>query len=183
MDSTATRPYLATEPARSGPAQIVDRARARWAGMAGRIGMGFCAAGFLMIFIAWNGAASKDHVPGQFPYLISGGVSGLGLIIIGGALLVAESNRRDRAVLERQLAELNAALARLGTARPTNGSSSSAPVRGRRRPDAAETLVVTGRSSFHTPECRLVTGRDQGDLMTRDDAAASGLAPCRVCNP
>lgn len=185
MESTATRPYIAAEPSRPASAQIIDQARARWAGMAGRLGMGFCALGFFMIFIAWNGAAGKDYIQGQLPYLISGGVSGLGLIIIGGALLIAESNRRDRAILERQLLELNASLARLGSARAGNGSSAATVARGRGRRATAvvEELVATGRASFHRTDCRLVTGRDQGDLVDRDTATDRGLAPCRVCNP
>lgn len=180
MDSTATRPYIAADAPRSAAAQIADRARARWAGMAGRIGMGFCVAGFLLIFVAWNGAADKDFVQGQVPYLISGGVSGLGLIVIGGALLVAESNRRDRAVLERQLEELTHTVARLSAARPANGVAAAAPARSR---VATADLVMTGRNSFHTPECRLVSGREPGDLVERDAAVDAGLAPCRVCNP
>ncbi len=190
MDPTVTRPYVASEPARPAARQLVDRARARWAGMAGRLGLGFCTAGFFMIFIAWNGAAGKDFIAGQLPYLISGGVSGLGLIIIGGALLIAESNRRDRAIIERQLTELNASMVRMGSARAANpaavaavGGASSTRGRISRKVDVVDDLVVTGRSSFHRTDCRLVTGRDQGDLSSRDEAAGAGLAPCRVCNP
>jgi hypothetical protein len=86
------------------------RARARWAGMGGKLGLGCCALGFLLVVIAWNGAAGLDYVQGQVPYLISGGVGGLGLVVLGSALLVVEGNRRDRAMLERKLDEVLVAL-------------------------------------------------------------------------
>ena len=40
-------------------------------------------AGFIALFLAWNGAASKDYVEGQLPYVISGGLLGLSLVFVG----------------------------------------------------------------------------------------------------
>lgn len=160
--------------------------------MAGRIGMSLAAIGFVFLFFGWNGAASKNREPAQIPYLLSGGAVGLGLVILGAALLVAESNRRDRAVLEQQLQELNASIARLASATSAvagNGHSTTpAPATtGRRRAGAttaqAPGLVVAGRSSFHDPSCHLIEGRTDGIRMSRDDAMAEGLSPCRVCAP
>jgi hypothetical protein len=137
--------------------------------MAGRLGMGFAILGFLVIAVAWNGAADLDYAQGQLPYLISGGFGGLGLILVGSALLVAESNRRDRAVLERKLDQIVAGLGR-GL---VNGNGSAA--RG--------SLVVAGRSSYHRPDCHLVEGRDDNEQMSKSEAEAQGLAACRICNP
>ncbi|MFA5787611.1 MAG: hypothetical protein WDA71_11650, partial [Actinomycetota bacterium] len=64
------------------------------------------AAGFAAIGIGWNGAASKDFVQGQLPYLISGGATGLALVFLGGTLLTIDGARRDRARLEHALSEL-----------------------------------------------------------------------------
>lgn len=159
----------------SGVAGVLDAARTRWAGMAGRIGMGFAAVGFLVILLAWNGAAGLDYAQGQLPYLISGGVGGLGLIVIGGALIVAESNRRDRAVLEAQLSELVAAVERMSTSTVTAQTATTVVSEG--------DLVVAGRSSFHAPSCHLVEERPDSAQMTREQAEQASLKPCRVCKP
>ncbi|MBA2281093.1 MAG: hypothetical protein H0W25_07640, partial [Acidimicrobiia bacterium] len=45
--------------------------------LGGQLGVGLCVAGFLLVFLGWNGAASRNAVPAQFPYLLSGGIAGL----------------------------------------------------------------------------------------------------------
>ena len=178
MTTVASRADARTERAGANPAaQVLDKIRGRWAGMAGRIGMLFCGLGFLVIGIAWNGAASNGVIERQMPYLVSGGLLGLSLVIIGASLIVAESNRRDRAVIEQQLVELTAAVQRLAA---STGLATSAPSRAGLDVDAD--AVIAGRSSYHLPGCRLVEGRSGGGAtMTRDAATAAGLSPCRVC--
>lgn len=188
MQTVADRPEVALSTAApSRASELVDRVRRRWAGMVGRIGLGLSALGFLVILLAWNGAAGLDYVSGQLPYVISGGAGGIGLIVIGAGLLVAESNRRDRAVLQQQLEELNASIARLSAATSAVAGNGAAVAAGPRRRAAATaaagTLVVAGRTSFHDPKCHLVEGRTDGVKMSKDDALAEGLNPCRVCNP
>lgn len=191
MQTVADRPEVTmTAAAPSRAAEVVDRVRRRWAGMAGRIGLGLGALGFLVILLGWNGAAGLNRVPGQLPYLLSGGAAGLGLIIVGAALLVAESNRRDRAVLQRQLEELNLQIARLSAATSAVAGNGHAPTAtasggGRRRTQAAPAMqfVVAGRTSFHDQSCHLIEGRTDGVRMAREDAVAEGLSPCRVCSP
>lgn len=194
MQTVVDRPEisLSSDPASSRGSQIVDRVRRRWAGMAGRIGLALAIVGFVVVLIGWNNAANLDYASGQLPYLLSAGGAGLGLIIMGAALLLAESNRRDRVVLERQLGELNAAITRLAAATSAvagNGHSTTATATapattgGRRRPQRTQDLVIAGRTSFHDPSCHLVEGRTDGIRMSRDDAAAEGLTPCRVCAP
>lgn len=155
---------------------ILEDVRSRWAGMAGRIGMGFALAGFFVILVAWNGAAGLDYAQGQLPYLISGGAGGLGLIFLGGSLLVAESNRRDRAVLENQLSELTAAVERLALGSTTALGAATATT-------ATGDLVVAGRSSFHAVGCHLAENRPDAAQMQRSQAETAGLKPCRVCKP
>jgi hypothetical protein len=155
-------------------AAVLDRARTRWANMAGRLGLGFSALGFLVIALAWNGAAGLDYPQGQLPYLISGGGFGLGLIIIGASVIVSDSHRRDRVALETKFDELLLALERTPAAAGGAVATASKSTRG---------MVIVGRSSFHKPSCRLVSGRDEGEQMTKADAEAAGLTACRVCNP
>lgn len=81
-----------------------------WNDLGGKLGVGLCGAGLLLVFLGWNGAASVDRVQGQFPYLISGGIAGLCLVLIGVGLLIVQNQRADRAELQATLRELRDAL-------------------------------------------------------------------------
>jgi hypothetical protein len=94
----------------------MDNVRNRWARLGGKLGMLFAGLGFLLMIMGWNGAAGLDYVQGQIPYVISGGLIGLALVIFGAVLLLIESNRRDRLMLERRLEELSAAVSRASEA-------------------------------------------------------------------
>lgn len=85
---------------------------------------GLAALGFFVIFLGWDGAAEKDFVAGQIPYVISGGFAGLGLVIAGVALALAEARRRDTA---RLTAKLDRLLEHLGAGE--EGLASPAPAR------------------------------------------------------
>lgn len=70
-------------------------------------------AGFVMLTLAWRGAARTIYVPLQSPWVLSGGVAGLALVGMAlGAWSIHEGRRRDaehRAVMEdlvREAAEL-----------------------------------------------------------------------------
>lgn len=90
-----------------------------WSRMGGQLGVGLCAIGFLLVFLGWNGAASVDRIPSQFPYLISGGVAGLCFVVLGVGMLVVQNQRADRAALQATLRELQESLERAGLARGT----------------------------------------------------------------
>jgi hypothetical protein len=72
--------------------------------------VGLVALGFIGIFFAWNGAASKDYVQGQMPYVISGGIGGLALVLSGLTVVVVQAVRRDAAELRQKLEELTEVL-------------------------------------------------------------------------
>jgi hypothetical protein len=169
MAATTERPIIDLEEQRHTPG-VVERARARWSGMAGRLGLTFCILGFLVIALAWNGAADLDYAQGQLPYLLSGGFGGLGLVVVGAAFIISESHRRDRAVLEQKLEQL---IARAAPGAAGNGSASS----------VSRDTVVVGRSSYHLADCHLVEGRDDAEHLSRQAAEARGLARCRICQP
>lgn len=63
-------------------------------------------AGFVALFLAWNGAAAKDYVEGQLPYVISGGMVGLGLIGAGLTIVNVQARRADQAELLTRLEAL-----------------------------------------------------------------------------
>jgi uncharacterized membrane protein len=141
----------------------------RWDTLGGRLGLLFCVAGFALIWAGWNGAASYNDIRKQFPFLISGGIAGLALVVVGVGLMVIQSQRADRVQLEANLTELRSILGRMTGVPALDGTDA----------DAAG-LVVAGPSTYHRPGCRLVAGRDLPP-MTPGQASAAGLEPCRIC--
>jgi hypothetical protein len=89
---------------------VVPRSRVFWRRRGGKLGVAFCGAGLVLVFLGWNGAAGSDRVPSQFPYLISGGIAGLCLVVIGVGMLVVQNQRADRAALQETLRQVRAAL-------------------------------------------------------------------------
>jgi uncharacterized membrane protein len=151
-----------------------DGVRIRWSQLGGQLGIGLAVLGFLVLFFGWNGAASYDRVPAQFPYLISGGLAGLALVVLGGAVLVVQSAREDRAQLQHSIDELRAAVERLSLGSPNGSAASVAEAAG---------MVVAGPTTYHRPSCKLLDGR--GVLLTIPAAEAVGrhLTACRACDP
>jgi hypothetical protein len=160
-----------------------------WTKLGGVLGIIYCLVGLFFVFLGWNGAATYDRISEQFPYLISGGIAGLCLVVIGAALIVTDRNRADRVALQASIAELRDALegatggagGDAGVLPPpaaapaaASGASSSVP---------PMDVVVAGEDSFHRVDCRLVEGRDDLARVTRAVAAGRGLTPCRVCSP
>jgi hypothetical protein len=143
----------------------------RWNTLGGKLGLFFCIAGLAVIWAGWNGAASYNDIRKQFPYLLSGGIGGLALVVIGAALMVIQSQRADRVQIEANLVELRNILDRMTGVATTNGADV----------DSVD-LVVAGPSTYHRPTCKLVAGRNLRK-MPADQAQAAGLESCRTCAP
>jgi hypothetical protein len=145
-----------------------------------KLGIGVCLLGFLLIFFGWNGAASLDRVQSQFPYLISGGIAGLALVVIGAALIIVETSRDERESLRNEISNLREAIAEMGApGKPsTNGRARAATPAAGGRPQ-----FVAGQHSFHRPDCRLLEGRGELERVSGAEAGERGLAACRVCEP
>lgn len=149
-----------------------DLRRARSAArFGGGISLILIALGLLAIGLGYNGASGTALTAAQFPYLISGGVLGLSLVVLGSSLMIVKAHREDRALLERKLDEVMNVMA--------GGIGGAAG----RAPQDLTGLVVAGSASYHVPGCRLVDGREDTSYLTADEAKARFLAPCRVCQP
>ncbi|HEX2050625.1 MAG TPA: hypothetical protein VHJ34_08340 [Actinomycetota bacterium] len=131
----------------------------------------FITAGFVLIGLAWNGAASQNFIQRQFPYLISGGVMGLGLIVTGMLLALMSALRAERRALARQYDEVITLLGR-NLARMGAGGGG-----------VAGGEVVAAGSSYHRPGCRVLEGKPGAVAVSLEQAAAEGLTRCRVCDP
>lgn len=133
------------------------------------LGLLFAVAGFVTIGFGWNGAAKNALFDKQFPYLISGGLGGLALVVFGVGLLLVAQVRAERAKLAEHLEHLASIIGKAASAVPAEAGTNG--------------RVVAGRSTYHRPDCRLVKGKEDLDLLSVEAARGSGLSPCRVCNP
>jgi hypothetical protein len=146
-----------------------------------RLGLIVIAVGLVVIGVGWNGAAGSggevNHVPvvqAQLPWLLSGGFLGLGIIVLGAAMVIANAYRESEARMSARFEQLLVALEREPA---LSAGQSVAPAQAR------EDLVVAGTSSFHRPDCRLAKGRSEARLIDVSTALDLGLTPCRVCRP
>jgi hypothetical protein len=126
--------------------------------------------GIVAILVGWNGSAGNINVAAQFPYLISGGLGGVALVLIGAALMITQNAREDRQRIEGILLQLLEA--------QQAGGTGAAQV-----PSDVDGLFAAGSASYHVPGCRLVDGREEISYVTAAEAQASDLKPCRVCQP
>jgi uncharacterized membrane protein HdeD (DUF308 family) len=66
------------------------------------VAAGLVLAGFVAFALGWRGAAATLDVPVQVPYIVSGGLVGLALIVAGVVLVLVQLGRREAAD-EREL--------------------------------------------------------------------------------
>jgi hypothetical protein len=143
--------------------------------------------GIVLVLLGWTGAARTVLVFEQVPYLISGGVLGLALVVAGGftyfaywlTLLVRETRttREDlQAVLLRMESLMQGGAALSG---PRTPARTAGRTPGGSAPATRFVATRTG-TMLHRPDCVAVDGKD--DL--REVAAGDpGLSPCRLCDP
>jgi hypothetical protein len=152
--------------------------------LASYVAIGMIVTGFLVIGLAWNGAASLDFIQGQFPYLLSGGLGGLGLIVAGIAIMYVQTTRVLAAERSHQMDRINAeARAILEVVHETDLVVAGAPAPSANGSGPHRALVVAGRSSFHAPTCHLVASRSDLPRVPRERASDDGLNACRICKP
>lgn len=146
----------------------------RWTKLSGQLGILYCLVGGVLIFLGWNGAASYDRVASQVPYVVSGGLGGLALVMVGTGLMVVQAHRDDRAALGAGLAEVRGVLDRIAASRGLEADDGE---------ELAEAEVLAGSTAYHRLDCRLVEGQDGLIPMTLARAHAATLEPCRICAP
>ncbi|MBK5306145.1 MAG: hypothetical protein JJD92_05605 [Frankiaceae bacterium] len=80
-------------------------------------GIAIAAAGFVLIAYAWSKVAGiADNVALQLPYLVSGGLTGLGLVMVGVTVVNVAAKRRDGLLRQQQTELLADALHELRSA-------------------------------------------------------------------
>jgi hypothetical protein len=139
------------------------------------IGSALLPLGIGLILLGWYGAAQTTLDWEQTPYLISGGLLGLGLLGLGTAMYFSywmtrlvrsndEAVRRDREHqqrVEQLLSELVA----------------GAPARPRRAP-ASELVTTPGGTMLHRIDCVAMRGQEVVKPKSK-----AGLELCGICRP
>lgn len=139
--------------------------------------------GLALILLGWYGASHTPYLFEQVPYLISGGLLGLGIAVVGGLVYFGAWIARGAAEQRRQGEEV-AALLRDIRDEMRDGAAGS-PLPARRAATSVHggtaTFVATAKGGMlHRPDCAVVAGRT--DLRSIG-ATGDGLAPCRLCSP
>ena len=75
--------------------------------------VGFVVVGFGLLAYTWVKVSTLTIVAAQVPYIVSAGMTGLGFITVGSAVLVVWSRRNDDSARKQQTDELVATLKEL----------------------------------------------------------------------
>jgi hypothetical protein len=141
--------------------------------------------GLLLIVLAWYGASHTPYLFEQIPYLISGGLIGLGLVLASGFLyfgfwlttLIRET-RQESARMGDVLSRIEVLLSEQAAVGTRGASTSQQPTSA-----VSGNLVATARGTMvHRADCSVVAGKSKAQLrrVRGDDPS---LEPCKLCNP
>jgi len=132
--------------------------------------------GLIVIVLGWYGAAHTPYLFEQVPYLISGGLLGLGIVMAAGlvyfASWVARGSAAQAEAAEQQLALLQEIRDELAVRPTSNGS--------RPRVSSAAFVATARGSMWHRVDCAVVQGREDLHDVGPD---GGGLQPCALCDP
>lgn len=138
--------------------------------------------GLIAVLLGWFGASHTPNSFEQIPYLISGGLLGLGFVFLGGFLyfthwvtvLVRESRAQSDRTVEA-LARIESLLARQGVAADAPAAAAAVAATG------DDVLYATPNGTMlHRRDCPVIANRDNALVVSRD---APGYTLCRICEP
>ena len=129
---------------------------------------GLAGAGLLLLVLGWYGVSGEAITAKQLPYLVSGGLGGVALVVLAAALLMTQDARRQLDRLDRVEQQVTTLYDLLVD------ELVPAALAG------ADVVRVEGGSTYHRPTCPLVAGKPTASLSPDD---RSGLSPCDVCQP
>lgn len=152
--------------------ELPDRSAIRqWLPEAWRplLGWSLVALAAVSLFLAWWGVSGQSVVAKQLPYLVSGGFTGVALTVMAAALLTGGDLRRQAGrvdQIERKVDDLY----RLLTEEVTVVKDD-------------RLVALPAGTTYHRPDCRLVSGKPDVAPVSSTDIADRHLNPCRICTP
>jgi hypothetical protein len=136
--------------------------------------------GLLIILLGWYGAAHTPYLFEQVPYLISGGILGLGLAVVGGLIYFGSWLARTAAQTQAKSDEVAALLREIRDEMRTAPARTSAPAR-RSSANGSGPFVATARGNMlHRPDCAVVARRTDRHSVS---PSGDGHMPCSLCSP
>lgn len=134
--------------------------------------------GIVAILVGWYGVAHSKYAYDQTSYVVSGGILGVGLVLLGGFLYfgawlakVANDQRESAKQLADTMLVLADLVSRTGAATAVDDAMAD--------PGAVPVLAGAG-NTVHRRDCGLIAHRDDLRVLT---AADRDLTTCRVCRP
>lgn len=145
--------------------------------------------GIAAIILGWQGAAHGRVEQQQIPYLISGGLLGLALVIAGGLFfwghwlyrIYDQANLQHEATLKAQ-AEFQRTVLLILAQNAAGGARNGTVAAARSNGNGRSFVATATGSNFHTAECAIVANR-QGSTRSVSAAEAKKMQPCRICDP
>lgn len=190
QDQPVEGPPVGDQPVEDRPPKLRELdLRGTWQVVAGALLLPF---GIAVIIIGWHGAAYGNVDQKQIPYLISGGILGLAIVIVGCFFFWAhwlyrlheqaeihheEALREQRETMKSLIDALAA-----GGGRAVTEGASSVPVSANGRAAGRMFVATATGTNFHTAGCPMVANRG-GSLRTISEQEAGDMKPCRVCEP
>src|SRR5437868_6315554 len=155
----------------------------RWVGKATRPVVGWVLLGVaaLVILIGWIGVSGTPVVAKQIPCVVSGGIGGVLLAVLGAYFLGTEELRKDSGRLdrlERMVLELHdMLLARDDAPTPANHSEDTAATNGQAY------VSLSGSDIYHRPDCAMVASKANAAKVAPSTIKRRQLTPCSLCEP
>jgi hypothetical protein len=141
--------------------------------------------GLVALFLGWYGVSGQSLVAKQLPYLASGGLLGVALVVLGGRFMLIQDLRRDSGRLdhlETMVNELHAALLARPDA-PVRIARGHVEVSGANGNGSVDFMVLPGGQSFHAAGCPMLEGKEKASRIRPTTVAKRGLTPCPLCEP
>jgi hypothetical protein len=136
-------------------------------------------AGAITLIVTWYKISGLALIAEQLPYLASGGLGGLALVIAGAGCLSAGRSARIEARLVELLSIATEPVPGPAGATDPAGVPATVPTTGAESDNTV--MTVTGGTTYHRPHCRLVAGKETTTLPL-SEATGQGLSPCPVCH-
>jgi hypothetical protein len=152
-----------------------------WSSVRPVLGWVLAALGALALFLGWYGVSGESLTSKQLPYLVSGGLTGIALIVVASVFLATDDVRRQLSKvdeLHRKVDDLYALFVE-DLAAPASGNPTAAAA----VPATGSLVALPAGSSYHRPDCALVTGKANAAAVDDRVIRVRKLRPCRVCEP
>lgn len=130
--------------------------------------------GLLAILAGYYSISGTRVVSDQLAYLMSGGLVGVALVIVGVGLLIVDYFVRLEESIQRAIS---------GETSTFDGVVADSPTV---EPDLTDgggggVLVLPGANRFHAGSCSMVAKRQGVETIRLDEAVARKLTPCSLC--